>query len=149
MKSLEQLLAIKPYQVLEDNAIYTVIQTWNSKKPERYHKSHHSKESLIKYAQDSYDSAVNQQKELIQRFNELKIGQILTYIVGYDCTLYQFAQVEKKTAKMVILRKYSYQGMSCIAKPEQLTDERIRVSYQKLGRYNEYNPNNVYQNNED
>lgn len=48
-----------------------------------------------------------------------------------------------------LLRKYSYQGMSCIAKPEQLTDERIRVSYQKLGRYNEYNPNNVYQNNED
>ncbi len=149
MKTLEQLLSIQPYQILEDTATHTVIQVWNKKKSECYHKSHHSKESLIKYAQDSYDSAVNQQKELMNRFNELKIGQILTYIVGYDCTLYQFVQVEKKTAKMVTLRKYSYQGMSCIAKPEKLTDERIRVSYQKLGRYNEYDPKRIYQNNED
>lgn len=149
MKTLEQLQAVKPYEIMQDTASYTVIKLWNRKMPETWHKQHISKERLIYMAEQDLNNAISQAQELQQRVNDLKIGDIVTYIVGYNCTLYQFAKVVKKTAKTVSLQLFEYQGMSQIAKPTNLTDEVIRVAAHLFGRYGSYEPSRVYYNNED
>ena len=149
MKTLEQLQAVKPYAILQETASHTVIKLWNRKKPETWHKQHISKERLIFMAEQDLSNAISQAQELQQRVNDLQIGDIVTYIKGYNCTLYQFAQVVKKTAKTVFLQLFEYQGMNQIAKPTNLTDNVIRVPAHLFGRYNSYNPNRVYENNED
>lgn len=149
MKTLEQLQAVKPYQIIQETATHTVIKVWNCKKPETWHKQHISKERLIFRAEQDLSNAISQAQELQNRVNELKVGDIVTYIKGYNCTLYQFAKVVKKTAKTIFLQLYEYQGMSQVAKPTKLTDEVIRVAAHLFGRYNSYNPSRIYHNNED
>ena len=149
MKTLEQLQNIKAYEILQETATHTVIKCWNRKQPETWHKQQISKERLIHMAEQDLSNAIRDAQKLQQRVQALEVGQILVYTTGYNCTLHQFVRVEKKTAKTVFLREYTYQGMSCIAKPEKLTDKVIRVAAHKMWKYNDYNPNRVYENNED
>ena len=38
----------------------------------------------------------------LQKFNALAVGDVVYWIEGYNCTLYQFGKVIKKTAKTII-----------------------------------------------
>lgn len=148
MQTLEQLTKIKPYEILSESDSYITIKLWNCRKAQRYFKQCFNRD-ILSSAAEHLSQAIENAKQLLQRVQSLEIGQTLVYITGYNCTLHQFVRVEKKTAKTVFLREFSYQGMSCIAKPENLTDKIIRVPFHKMGRFNDYHPNRIYENNED
>lgn len=148
MHTLEQLIKAKAYEIISEDDNYIMVKLWNWRKGQRFFKRSFNREILTNAA-ERLSYAIEDAKKLVQRVQALEIGQILVYITGYNCTLHQFVKVEKKTAKTVFLRKFLYQGMSCIAKPEKLTDDVFRVSVHRMGAYSDYNPNRIYENNED
>jgi hypothetical protein len=150
MQTLAQLLAITtPCQILEETATHTTVKQWNCKKSVTWHKRIFSKADLIKSAERDLKNAITDAQALQDAFNSVQIGDIVTYTIGYDCTLHQFAKVVKKTSKTLLLQLYDYQGMGKIAEPTTLIDEFKRVSVQKFWRYRPYEPNTKYYNNED
>lgn len=148
MQTLEQLINVKPYEIISECNNYITVKLWNWRKAQRYFKRSFNRD-ILDNAAERLSYAIENAKKLVQRVQALEVGQILVYITGYNCTLHQFVMVEKKTTKTVFLREYTWQGMSCIAKPQKLTDKVIRVSVHKMGKYNDYNPNRIYENNED
>jgi hypothetical protein len=143
------LKSIKPYEIQHEDENFTTIKLWNQKKSETWHNKLISKERLIHGATQSYQNSLAQAKVNAERFNNIKIGQIVSYIIGYNCTLYQFAVVVKKTSKTIVFQKFEYQGMSQIAKPTILIDGFFKVQMHNLGQYSDYNASRIYENNED
>lgn len=90
----------------------------------------------------------------LESFNNLNVGDVIYWVEGYDCSLYQFAKVIKKTAKTVTYQKYEYRGMDSTSKLADLalTDKTFTLSYNKAktNLYNKENEENgLYQNNSD
>lgn len=146
---LEKLLTMKAYEVINETSNSIFIKSWNCRKPERFYFGFMTKEKILKVAQQTYDNAVKEARENLARFNQMELETIVSYIVGYNCTLHQFAKLVKRTEKTLIFQKFEYQGMSCTAKPHDLINEFIRVPAHKIRSYTEYNPAITYYNNED
>ena len=90
------------------------------------------------------------QQHKLEQINTLSVGDVVTWIEGYDCTLHQFAKVVKKTDKSVIYQRYAYRGMNCTTKLEDLTPTENFFTKRNLCAYtNLYNPNHNYENNSD
>ncbi|MBY0380254.1 MAG: hypothetical protein K2P99_07645 [Burkholderiales bacterium] len=86
----------------------------------------------------------------LQKFNTLAIGDVVYWSEGYNCTLYQFGKVIKKTAKTITYQCYDYRGMDCILPLEklQLTDTVFTLTA-KCAYTDKYDPKRNYDNNSD
>lgn len=150
MKTLAQLSVITtPCQILNESATNITVKRWNRIKAENFPKPFFSKDRLIKSSEQDLQNAIRYATDLQNDFDAVKIGDIRTYSIGFDCTLHQFAKVVRKTNKTIFLQLFEYQGMSQEARPTKLTEEIIRVGIQKLWKYRPYDSKRKYYNNED
>ena len=106
------------------------------------------KNKLIPDVQSQFAHHQHFSEKQLKKFEGLHVGDIVTWIEGYNCTLHQFAKVVKKTAKTVQYQRYQYRGMDCVLTLDQLVlTNHFFCRHWKSAITNLYNPQCNYDNN--
>ena len=152
---------IKLFKHFELNNERLGYQTYKERKIRKVRASTQAKliqwvdNNLIVNIKQKIDSIERWDKQNREAFNNLNMGDIVYWIEGYNCTLYQFAKIIKKTDTTIICQKYEYRSMDCITKLRDLllTTETLTLSYKRAALYKEYKAENeakgYYENNSD
>jgi hypothetical protein len=77
----------------------------------------YSRDSRFDLELKTIESYENYLKKELERIKNYKIRDIIYWIEGYNCTLYQFGQIIKETEHFFTIQNYEYCCMSSIAKP--------------------------------